>query len=350
MKDFAKILIDWYKQNKRSLSWRETTDPYLIWVSEIILQQTRVEQGSAYYERFIKRFPTLLSLAVAHEEEVLKEWQGLGYYSRARNLHAAAKQILQKHEGQFPSSYAEIHELKGIGDYTAAAIASIAFNLPHAAVDGNVYRVLSRIYNICTHTNSAKGKREFSELANTLLDKSTPGDFNQAIMEFGALHCTPKNPSCPTCPFNQHCIAYQTNTIQNLPTKKAKQLLKERYFNYFLLLSDESCWIEKRTGNDIWKNMYQLPLIETPTDLHPEAVLILPEFKTWTNKAELSLLSWTPMHKHLLSHQRLHTRFFILQLKKGELSCPGEKVFQKDIFNFAVPKVVEQFLIHHFGF
>ena len=216
---FAKRLIKWYNFNKRELPWRSTSDPYKIWLSEIILQQTQVNQGLSYYLKFVEEFQTVKDLAKAPADKVMKLWQGLGYYSRARNLHEAAKNIVNEHKGEFPKAYEDIRALKGVGDYTAAAIASIAYNLPYAVVDGNVYRVLSRIFGIETPIDSTSGKKEFNELANELLTKKNPADYNQAIMEFGALYCRPKNPDCTNCIFNDKCEAYRLNKINLLPVK-----------------------------------------------------------------------------------------------------------------------------------
>lgn len=228
MNIFSGTLLDWYAENKRDLPWRNTTDPYLIWISEIILQQTRVAQGYEYFLRFIKRFPDVVSLAAASEDEVMKYWQGLGYYSRARNLHAAAKSM----KGTFPKTYAEVRALKGVGDYTAAAICSFAYDMPYAAVDGNVYRVLSRYFGIDVPIDSTEGKKTFTALAGEVFDKSRPADYNQAIMDFGAVQCTPQSPNCLFCPLSGSCRALSEGKVQQLPVKQHRTKTTSRYFNY----------------------------------------------------------------------------------------------------------------------
>ncbi len=253
---FHKKLITWYLQNKRSMPWRETTDPYHIWLSEIMLQQTRVAQGLPYYLAFTKSFPTVFDLANASEDEVLKLWQGLGYYSRARNLHATAKYVANELQGEFPDNYKDLLQLKGVGDYTASAIASICFNEVVPVVDGNVYRVLSRHFGIDTPINSTKGIKEFKELAIELIDHEDPANYNQAIMEFGALQCKPKSPYCIVCPLNESCEALKTGKVDMLPVKLKKQKIKNRYFNYLIFsINDQHTIIQQRTGNGIWKGL-----------------------------------------------------------------------------------------------
>ena len=263
---FADTLIRWYEEHKRDLPWRGENDPYKIWVSEIILQQTRVQQGWDYYLRFIDNFPNVKALAEAEEERVLKVWQGLGYYSRARNMHTAAREIMTKHGGQFPQDYDSILALKGIGKYTAAAIASIAFHLPYPAVDGNVIRIISRIFGICDDVTQPAVVKQITNICETHIDGKQPGIFNQAAMDFGAMQCTPKNPQCGECPFMRECYALHHQLTDILPVKKKKAEQKHRYFHYSVYLCDNHTIIEKRTGSDIWKNMYQFPLIETDSD------------------------------------------------------------------------------------
>ena len=260
----TKKLINWYLVNKRDLPWRATNNPYFIWLSEIILQQTQVAQGLPYYKAFTSKFPTVFDLANAEESQVLKLWQGLGYYSRARNLHASAKYIVNEFNGVFPDTYNEIIKLKGVGDYTASAIASICFNETTAVVDGNVYRALSRIYGISTPINTGKGFKEFKALAQELIDTKQPATFNQAIMEFGARQCKPKSPDCSICPFNTSCVALQKNKIEQLPVKLKALKVKKKNFNFMVILSaDQKTILEKREGKGIWQNLYQFPLIET---------------------------------------------------------------------------------------
>ena len=281
--NFTKILSKWYDKNKRDLPWRRTKDPYRIWVSEIILQQTRIEQGWDYYLRFIEKFPDLHVLASAREEEVLKLWQGLGYYSRARNMHAAAKEIINLHHGKFPGTYEEIRRLKGIGDYTAAAISSIAFGIPSPVVDGNVCRFFSRYFGIGEPADTQKGKTAVREKAKEHISSEHPGDFNQAIMEFGALQCKPV-PDCMTCPLKTGCVAFQQKRIAEFPVKSKKQRVRTRYFHYLLIKTgkgkNHSVFLKKRTGNDIWKNLFDFPLIETEKAVNYKKLILL---KEWTD-------------------------------------------------------------------
>ena len=259
---FSARIISWYKQNKRDLPWRGIKAPYKIWLSEIFLQQTRVEQGTPYYLRFIEQFPTIHNLAEAQEEEVLKLWQGLGYYSRARNLHFAAKQVMLDYDGKFPNKYEDILSLKGIGEYTAAAIASFAYGLPHAVIDGNVYRLLARYFGIHITTNSTEGKKIFAALANELLDKQNANDYNQGIMEFGSQQCKPFNPDCNTCPLHESCVAFLEKSVSVLPMKLKKIKQKKLYFDYFFIEYDGYTYVKKRRNKGIWQNLYDFPLIE----------------------------------------------------------------------------------------
>ena len=261
MENFSRKLIDWYRENGRDLPWRRTKNPYLIWISEIILQQTRVVQGYDYYQRFVARFPDVFALAAADEDEVMKYWQGLGYYSRARNLHAAARRMAEA--GGFPVTYTGVRALKGVGEYTAAAICSFAYGMPYAVVDGNVYRVLSRWLGIDTPIDSAEGKKLFVRVADELLDRERPGLYNQAIMDFGALQCTPVAPDCLFCPLNDSCVARLKGIAGSLPVKQHKNKVTNRYFNYIYVRMGAYTFIHKRSGNDIWKNLYEPPLIET---------------------------------------------------------------------------------------
>ncbi|GET27960.1 A/G-specific adenine glycosylase [Prolixibacter sp. SD074] len=345
MNKFAKHLINWYKHNGRKLPWRETRDPYTIWVSEIILQQTRISQGTAYFHRFIERYPNVSELASADEHDVLKLWQGLGYYSRARNMLAAAKQVMNLFEGQFPRTYKGLLQLRGVGEYTAGAIASIAYNLPHAAVDGNALRVLSRFYAIDTPISSTKGKKLFSQLATEMVPKEAPGMFNQAIMDFGAMQCTPRSPDCPSCSLADMCLAYIKNRVQNYPVKEKKAKVRDRYMHYlFIRYKDDRLWLEKRNGQDIWKNMYQLPLIESYEILLPEQVLRSKEWQTIFYNAQVEVRSVSNEIIHMLSHRKIHAFFYEIQLIKGEVQHPAKPVYLKDIFNFAIPKLIENYL------
>ena len=262
MHHFTTLLLEWFAQNSRSLPWRETNDPYAIWLSEIILQQTRVQQGMDYWYRFMRRWPDIESLARSSEDEVLRMWQGLGYYSRARHLHAAARQIASM--SHFPDTYGEIRQLKGVGDYTAAAIASFAFGLPVAAVDGNVYRVLSRVFGIITPINGSEGKKEFAALAQSLLPSGRSADFNQAMMDFGSLQCTPKSPACAMCCMQEFCVAYRENRVGELPVKLHKVKVTRRRLIYFYLRCNGYIAIHQRGGGDIWQGLWEPYLVERP--------------------------------------------------------------------------------------
>ncbi|MCK0188765.1 A/G-specific adenine glycosylase [Arenibacter sp. F20364] len=311
--NFSRIILEWYELNKRLLPWRNTNEPYLIWLSEIMLQQTRVAQGIPYYLKFVEAFPEVQDLASASEEKVLKLWQGLGYYSRARNLHATAKIITEKYNGKFPNTYKELLELKGIGDYTASAIASICFNRPEAVVDGNVYRVLARYYGIDLPINSSEGILYFKELAKEIMDTGNIRDYNQGIMEFGALQCTPKNPDCSRCPLQPACIAYTHNKIDVLPVKIKKNKVRNRYFNYLVLLDENNkTLLQQRKGNGIWQNLYEFPLLETEQYIDQgEVTANLKDLVALEEPSEIYLYNENKI-VHKLSHQHLHTRFWII--------------------------------------
>lgn len=316
--NFSNSLINWYSTHKRDLPWRKTKNPYYIWLSEIILQQTQVAQGTPYYEAFIAKYTTVFELANAEESEVLKLWQGLGYYSRARNLHATAKYVAKELNGIFPNTYKELLKLKGIGDYTASAISSISFNEPAAVVDGNVYRVLSRYFGIDTPINSTQGIKEFKLLATSLLDRENPSDYNQAIMEFGAIQCRPKSPACQTCPLNRSCSALQHNRIDQLPVKLNKTKVTTKYFNFLVLLStDKTTVFLKREHKGIWQNLYQFPLLETEKKLKIADFKNHPFIKSYLGDMpfEFSLYN-TKDIVHKLSHQHLHTKFWIIEIDK----------------------------------
>jgi A/G-specific adenine glycosylase len=345
MAEFHKILTLWYQQNKRDLPWRVNNDPYYVWVSEIILQQTRVDQGTAYFLRFIERFPDVRSLASADENEVLKAWQGLGYYSRARNMHLAARQIINEFDGRFPDTIINIEKLKGVGRYTAAAIASISFGLPYAAIDGNVYRVLSRVFGIDTPIDSTTGKKEFGALASGLLDRENPAIFNEALMEFGALQCTPRNPDCNRCPFGDHCIAFTHNEIAKLPVKSKKTKVKNRFFNYLFIRHEEYFYLEKREENDIWRNLYQFPLIESVKALTTDELLNHDRFKTIFMGIEIVIGSVSPEIIHVLTHQRLHVRFIEIILQKPGTCSTWIRILAGDVPDYPVPKLIDNYLL-----
>ena len=312
--NFSNTLIYWYLQTKRDLPWRKTRDPYLVWLSEIILQQTRVSQGMSYYLTFSSVFPTVEDLANAEESKVLKMWQGLGYYSRARNLHFTAKYVSNELSGVFPTSYKELIKLKGIGDYTASAISSICFDEPAAVVDGNVYRVLSRFFKIETPINSTKGIKEFKDLAQSLLDATKPGVYNQAIMDFGALQCKPKSPNCYECPMSTNCIAFENKLVKQLPIKEKKLKIKKKYFNFFVFITKENKTIfEERKGKGIWQGLYQFPLIETINEVHVEDLDNLPDFQALVPENAVIQLFNENSIIHKLSHQHLFTKFWIIK-------------------------------------
>ncbi|KOY51460.1 HhH-GPD superfamily base excision DNA repair protein [Polaribacter dokdonensis DSW-5] len=338
---FSNTLIYWYLQNKRDLPWRKTKNPYFIWLSEIMLQQTRVAQGLDYYLKFTSNFPTVFDLAKADESTVLKMWQGLGYYSRARNLHFSAKQIAFENGGQFPTTYKDIIKLKGVGDYTASAIASIAFNEPTAVVDGNVYRVLSRYFGIDTPINSSKGIKEFKELAQSLIDKTQPGTFNQGIMDFGAIQCKPKKPLCMFCPFSESCVALQKNLIDVLPVKEKKIKVKKRYFNYLVIKTKENKTIlSERKGKGIWQGLYQFPLIESNKILNKEELIASEDFNTlFQNDVSISLFNKKDI-VHKLSHQHLYTQFWVIETDEQKAA----DILWNEIENFPVPVLIANFL------
>jgi A/G-specific adenine glycosylase len=314
---FSNTLIKWYLQNKRDLPWRKTTNPYPIWLSEIMLQQTRVAQGTPYFLSFTTAFPTVFDLANASEEQVLKLWQGLGYYSRARNLHKTAQTVAFEMKGIFPDNYADLLKLKGIGEYTAAAIASFSYNECVPVVDGNVFRVLSRYFDIETDIAQASAKKEFAALAFELMPKNNPAQFNQAIMEFGALQCVPKNPNCFECVFNTSCAALQKKKVDQLPVKSKKTKVRNRYFNYIVASDDfGNTIIQKRTAKGIWHNLYEFPLIETDKveDFNTVAQQIQQHF--FQEHVIESLLEYNDESIiHKLSHQHLHIKFWKANLK-----------------------------------
>ena len=313
--NFSTEIISWYIQNKRHLPWRATKDPYKIWLSEIILQQTRIEQGLPYYLRFIEAYPTVFHLAKAADEEVLKLWQGLGYYTRARNLHATAKHVATTLNGVFPETYTGLLTLKGVGDYTASAIASICYNEPAPVVDGNVYRVLSRYFNVDTPINSTEGIKYFKELARELIYNKDPSNYNQAVMEFGAMQCKPKSPHCGTCPLNSSCGALQYNKVAQLPVKLKKGKIRTRFFNYLVINNGSQLLLQKRTGNDIWQHLYQFPLVETPEAVERKKITDHPIFKDLIGQKTFKIVLYNPeaiIHK--LSHQHIYTKFWIVTI------------------------------------
>jgi A/G-specific adenine glycosylase len=338
---FSEILIFWYLKNNRDLPWRKTKNPYFIWLSEIMLQQTRVAQGMSYYLKFTENYPTVSDLANASETEVLKMWQGLGYYSRARNLHFTAKYISKELNGKFPSTFKEIIALKGIGDYTASAIASICFDEPTAVVDGNVYRVLARYFGIQTPINSSAGIKEFKELAQSLLDKNQSGTFNQAIMDFGALVCKPQNPLCDECPFSKSCVAIQKNLTKDLPVKEQKIKVKKRYFNYLVVTTnDDKTILTQRNDKGIWQGLFQFPLIETDKSVNEKELILSKEFlDLFPEETTISLFNPKEII-HKLSHQHLYTHFWIVETASNQ----NAKIPWKTVQSFPVPVLIANFL------
>ena len=339
MKDFSKILLKWYKIHKRPLPWRDTQDPYRIWISEIILQQTRVAQGYDYFLRFMQRFPDIDSLASAPEDEVLKYWEGLGYYSRARNLHAAAKSM----NGVFPSTYEGVLALKGVGEYTAAAICSFAYRMPYAVVDGNVYRVLSRLFGIHTPTDSTEGKKQIAALAQDLLDKKYPDDHNQAIMDFGATQCVPQSPDCKVCPFVKRCKAYAAGEVELLPVRTAKVQTANRYFTYIYVKSGSDTWLRRRPAGDIWQGVYELPMLETAKATGAEELKKTDFWKKYFGRKPPRLVQG-PV-KHVLSHRVIYAWFYEVELA-AEKNLPATfiKVPVKEVKKYAFPRLVQKFL------
>jgi A/G-specific adenine glycosylase len=338
---FSKTLIQWYLQNKRDLPWRNSTNPYIIWLSEIMLQQTRVAQGLPFFLRFTEAFPTVFDLANASEEQVLKLWQGLGYYSRARNLHKTAKQIAFELKGEFPKTYNDLLQLKGVGEYTAAAIASFTYNENVPVVDGNVFRVLSRYFDIETDIASAGGKKEFTQLASELLPKGKANEFNQAIMEFGALLCVPKNPDCQNCVFNDSCLALQKKKVAQLPVKSKKLKVRHRFFNYLVFSDiDNNTLIHKRTQKGIWHNLYEFPLLETEIIETEENILALIKNQNFIKNSIQNIQLFNPQTiVHKLSHQHLNIKFWKIKVNgKIENGIDWESVkkmpFPIVIFNF----------------
>ena len=342
-------LINWFAENRRDLPWRHSPSPYQVWLSEIILQQTRVNQGWDYYLRFIERWPTVADLAQASEEEVLKMWQGLGYYSRARNLHHCAQQIVNEYGGQFPADFEKLKQLKGIGDYTAAAIASIAFNLPHAVVDGNVYRVLSRLYDIDTPININEGQTLFAQLADELLNREQSGLHNQAMMEFGALHCTPKNPNCLLCPLQAQCLAFAHQTVMQRPVKLPKVKVTTRYFNYLVIRINGSVYLHKRSGNDIWKNLYDFPCIESETPMTVEEVVTSEKFIQLIEEKPFSINKVSPVYTHKLTHRTLLAQFIEIKLEQKLLQIETKDLFlapESELGSFPIPRLIDLYLNH----
>jgi A/G-specific adenine glycosylase len=341
--EFSQTLLKWNSEiNNRPMPWKGEKNPYRIWLSEIILQQTRVEQGWEYYKSFVSTYPTVDSLAAAPLDEVMKLWEGLGYYSRCRNLHETAKFISEKLSGQFPSTYQELLGLKGVGAYTAAAIGSFAFNIPVAVVDGNVQRIISRYFGICTPIDTTQGKRLYNDLASKLLDTNSPALYNQAIMDFGATVCKPQQPLCYECPFNKDCEAFIYGNVKMLPVKEKKLVRKQRYFNYFLVKNNDGILIRKRSGKDIWQSLFEFFLVESDAPLaDPQSTieLIFPGSKPEKISGK--------QYRQLLTHQVIHGQFYTLEINANNIPEGYEYVSMKEISRMAFPGIINLFLEDH---
>ncbi|MEG1621844.1 MAG: A/G-specific adenine glycosylase [Alistipes sp.] len=347
MSDFSNTLLAWYEAHQRDLPWRQTHDPYLIWISEAILQQTRVAQGLAYYQRFITQYPDIQTLASSSIDEVMKLWQGLGYYSRARNLHAAAQTIVAHFHGEFPRSYEEVRSLRGIGDYTAAAICAFAYNTPCAVVDGNVYRFFARLFNLDTPINTSAGHKLFAQIATSLIDTQQAALWNQAVMEFGALHCLPNQPLCTTCPFAERCLSLSAHTIAQRPVKKGKATIRSRWLNYLHITCGDQVFIHRREERDIWQGLYEFPLIESDRPLAFEELIATDTFQQLFANTHFHLLHTQVMAKHQLTHQALYAIFYHIELAP-EKSCNVDQNYQsicaKELDDYAIPRLIERYL------
>lgn len=341
---FSNKIVKWYENHRRKLPWRETSDPYKIWLSEIMLQQTRVSQGLPYYLQFIEQYPTVMRLASAPLRQVLRLWQGLGYYTRARNLHKCAKMVAQSLNGQFPASYDQLLKLPGIGEYTAAAIASFSFRIPVAVVDGNVFRLLSRLFGIEEPINSTAGKKEFGKLANRLIPEKRPDLHNQAIMEFGALVCTPVNPDCGRCIFQNDCFAFKHSLQSALPVKLKIKPARKRYFYYLVLQHGNSLLMRKRDARDIWMGLFDFQLIEKPVPCNVEKLLHEEPLQTLVRDAKEIWISG--LYKHTLSHQTIFTKFVVAKTEKKIVPVEKNHFFYslKEIARLPKPVLVSRFL------
>jgi len=340
--NFSDILSQWYAINKRDLPWRSTVNPYYIWLSEIILQQTRVNQGLPYYLKFIDAFPAVADLANADEDLVLKLWQGLGYYSRARNLQFSAKLILSEFGGNFPDNHADILKLKGVGSYTAAAISSFSFGLPFAVLDGNVIRVLSRVFGIQTPFDTTAGKKQFQKLAQELLDKKNPAEYNQAIMEFGALQCVPKSPKCNDCPIVNDCIAFNTNTVSLLPVKSKKLKVKSRFLHFLVVNKNNEVLIGKRNSG-IWQGLYEFPFLEFDENLNEKSVLKSPLWINFFKDSVKQISSISEEYIHKLSHQKIHAKFWEIDVNSFR-SSDFKIVKCNELQKYPVSSLIEKYL------
>jgi A/G-specific adenine glycosylase len=339
-------LQQWYSIHKRDLPWRKTNSAYLIWLSEVILQQTRVAQGLDYYLKFALRYPCIRDMANAPLDDILKLWQGLGYYTRARNMHETAKFVENNLNGIFPDSYERLLKLKGIGKYTAAAIASISSREPVPVVDGNVLRVLARFYGINEPANTARGKQVFEERAAGILDRADPGNHNQAVMELGALICVPRNPRCNECPLEIECVALNRGIIDLLPIKSDKKIQRNRYFNYLFLHDGIHTWLSKRTGKDIWNSLYEFPLIETDGPVTREELYSLPGWSELLGVSAFRVNGSPHTYKHQLTHQTLHCTFYNIDVEEPHFDY-GQSLLKTEIIDlglYPVPRLIENYL------
>lgn len=341
---FTKTLLQWHREsNERTMPWKAEPDPYKIWLSEIILQQTRVQQGMGYYLRFIERFPSVEQLAGAEDNVIFKLWEGLGYYSRCRNLIHTARYISADLGGKFPSTYEEIIKLKGIGPYTASAIASFAFGLPNAVIDGNVNRVIARYFGLHIPVDSTEGKRLLAAYANALLDKSQPAHYNQAIMDFGATICKPRQPMCDRCFLSGYCTAYNENVVDLLPIKEKKLVRRKRWFYYLVLEQEGRFAVSKRSGKDIWHSLHEFPLLEETSQLSPEAVLQSGKAKRLLARP-YTVVDSSPFYKQVLTHQDIYGCFTHIQISGKSLPAEYEMLSKKDITYLAFPKLINDYL------
>ncbi len=337
-------LIEWYRDRYRRLPWRETKDPYKIWLSEVILQQTRVEQGLPYYKRFIETFPTVHILAKSSLDEVLRLWQGLGYYSRARNLLYAAQTVVKELNGVFPSDIQMLKKLPGVGDYTAAAIGSFAYNIPVAVVDGNVYRVLSRFFNVSTAIDTTKGKKYFKDLAQQCIDVKMPDLHNQAIMELGATICTKQTPQCCNCPLEAQCLALENNTISELPVKSRKVKIRDRFFVFLIIETDHNIVIQRREQKDIWMGLYQFPVIEFDSYPKDQELFICLSEITGITMNNISIIKRIKKPCHKLSHQNIYPLFIHIKYESMSLSENYLAIKKSDFKNYAFPRIITSYV------
>jgi len=347
MNNFSETIITWYQTNKRDLPWRDTTNPYYIWLSEIILQQTRVDQGLPYYIKFVTSFPTVEDLAKASQDEVLRLWQGLGYYSRGRNLHFTANQVVNDFGGVFPNNYDDLLKLKGVGNYTAAAISSFCWNQNKAVVDGNVYRVLARYFGIESDISLTNTQKNFQNLANELLNSKKPGLHNQAMMEFGALQCVPKQPNCMSCPLQSTCIAFSNKMVETLPTKTKKVKTKSRFFNYIVVKHHHQTFVKRRLAGDIWEGLYEFPLIETDIEIDEKSILNTKEFNVLLSNINYEITKVSMQVKHQLTHQTIFCKFFNIEMEKMTNINGFESVLWSDLENFPKPTLIQRFYINN---